>query len=309
MPGLVETPGGAVAVAPVPPGLGYSVVHQVVTLEVEILRRSLKGKTTITISPHSRELNKIRLNCRQCHLTKININRKAPGMAYANPYDQLEVTYQATVYQYHQIAAKIEPQGRNPPDEELVLTLPRSVRIEEQDVFAQALAVEGSNRRDSTRDPFVLDSALPLKTSDPSTTKFENLDVNIEFTIDHIRDGLQFVGLEDNDGRYPHAYTRNTGLPGGACCLFPCVDSISSRCTWDISIKCHRTLGDAMKRTRILSESQPNQEPINGARKYPPQEEDDYSGLSPEDRELEMTVVCSVDITDEVTASNPDTNQ
>jgi transcription initiation factor TFIID subunit 2 len=311
MPGLVETPTPAPG-AQAAPGLGYSVLHQTVELDIDILRRSLKGKTSITISPHSADLTKIRLNCRQCELKRANVNGISPTLTSTDPYKGLKYHKQATILQHSLFARKVEHLLKSPPEEELVVNLPKNVKIQEQDIFAQAsmaaLASGGvgfMGERASTRETVALDSALPLKTSDPSTGKFEPLVINLEYVIDDIRDGLHFAGLEDSDGKYPHVYTRNSMFPGSACCLFPCVDSISSRCTWDISIKCHRTLGDAMKRTIVVSEKEANGTMVNGGVKRQPIEVDDYSGLSPEDRELEMVVICSGDLTDEVAMRHP----
>jgi len=56
-----------------------------------------------------------------------------------------------------------------------------------------------------------------------------------------------------------------------------------------------------MKRTIVPLENGVSGKMMNGIARRPPLEEDDYSGLSPEDRELEMMVICSGELTDEVT--------
>ena len=59
MPGLLENPAAPAAAA------GFSVSAQKVHLDIDFATLSVKGKTEITVQPHSKELRTIRLNCRQ----------------------------------------------------------------------------------------------------------------------------------------------------------------------------------------------------------------------------------------------------
>ena len=86
MPGVVETPAG-----PVWPGLGYSVAHQKVELEIDFASKSLKGKTEITIHPHYKDLRAIGLNFRQGEVKRLNVNGKTPAVKHADPYDSLQL--------------------------------------------------------------------------------------------------------------------------------------------------------------------------------------------------------------------------
>lgn len=232
MPGVVETP----AAGPAWPGLGYSVAHQKVELEIDFVNKSLKGKTEITIHPHYKDLRLIRLNFRQGDLKRLNVSGKAPTTKYTDPYDSLNLYGP----HYHQrLAAKIDPLLKTQPDPELVVMIPKSVRIEELDPFSieaqnqMALRATGSGED--------ADGPLSSKTAETALPRFTALTVYAEFAIDNIREGLHFVGLNNGDRRYPHAFTTNsTGLGAGSC-LFPCVDDPSSRCTWEISIKCPST--------------------------------------------------------------------
>ncbi|KAH0539098.1 hypothetical protein FGG08_004336 [Glutinoglossum americanum] len=293
--------------APTLPGLGFSVLHQKVELDIDLASKSLKGKTEILISPHYRELKKIRLNCRQCSLKRLNINGRAPTLSYHEPYSKARIHPTANVHQHHMLRQKLAPQLREPPEEELVLTLPKSVRIEEVDLFAVdaghilSSRVNGVAKRDSGDAASV--AATPAPRMDDQAGKFKPLTVYIEFAISKIRDGLHFVGSEEGDQRYPHAFTRNFSFPGSACCLFPCVDDFSTRCTWEITIKCPRTLGDAVSHLA----NGPDQQSLGGLSNghvdgLMPDEgfAQDMSGLSKEEKALDMTVVCSGDLTDEI---------
>ena len=85
------------------------------------------------------------------------------------------------------------------------------------------------------------------KSTDEQGFRYQPIIIEIEYTIEKFNDGLHFVGWELDGERYPHLYTTNSSLPGSACCLFPCLDDFTSRCSWDISIRCPRTLGDALQ--------------------------------------------------------------
>ncbi|KAI9835719.1 MAG: hypothetical protein M1819_001896 [Sarea resinae] len=308
MVGLVETPG-------IPASrLGFSVSHQKVELDIDFATRSLKGKTEITISPHFKELKVIRLNCRQCNLTRLNVNNRAPNIKYQEPYARSSRTSYASVHQHHLLRQKLEPLLKDPPDEELIITLPKSIKIDELDPLSAdaALAkINGAIKRDSI-DTSALSVTTPIiKAGEDQTARFTPITVNIEFSIEKIRDGLHFVGLTEGDLRYPHVYSRNSQFSGGSCCLFPCIDDPSSRHTWELSIKCPRTLGDVFRPRTASSHVNGNNETLtNGTNGVHPHETHGNSGRSPmdidddDDMSLDIAVVASGDMTDEVVDAN-----
>ncbi|KAI9769282.1 MAG: hypothetical protein M1835_006729 [Candelina submexicana] len=297
-------------------GLGFSVLHQKVELDIDFATRSLQGRTEITINPHFKELKTIRLNCRQCTLKRLNFNGRVGTSKYHDLYSNVKIHETAGVHQHHMLRQKLDPYLRDPPEEELLVNLPKSVRIEELDPFlaeAQSALLpkpSGGSKRNSG-DVAIL-AATPLsKPMEEQGARFTPVTLTVEYTIDTIRDGLHFVGWEEGDRRYLHAYSRNSLFPGAACCLFPCVDDLSSRCTWELSIKCPRTLGDAIKRTRsrkpvsqvngvngVLTNGLVNG--VNGDHDESMEKDDQLSGYSQEDQALDMAVICSGDLTDEI---------
>lgn len=282
MPGVVETPAG-----PVWPGLGYSVAHQRVELEIDFASKSLKGKTEITIHPHYKDLRAIGFNFRQGEVKRLNVNGKTPAVKHADPYDSLQL-YGS---HYHgRLASKIDGLLKTPPQPDLLVTIPKNVRIDELDPFS----IEAQNQMalratDAAEDP---DGQLNSKSAE-SLPRFTALTVYIEFTTNHIRDGLQFVGVENGDRRYPHAYTTNSLGYGVGCPLFPCADDPSSRCTWEFSIKCPCSLGDMFGRKHrdsSATNTSSRAKMDSGSGRY----------ISPDDETLDLTVVCSGDLTDEI---------
>ncbi|KAL4977749.1 hypothetical protein BDW66DRAFT_131644 [Aspergillus desertorum] len=280
MPGVVDTPAG-----PSWPGLGYTVAHQKVELEFDFTNRSLKGKTEIIIHPHYRDLRHIRLNFRQGELKRVNVSGKVPLVKYVDPYESLQLYGP----HYHQrLASKIEGLLKTPSEPELILTLPKSVRIDELDPFSveaqDQMALRAPGLTDDTEGP------LSSKTAETSLPRFTALTVVIEFVVENIRDGLQFVGVESGDKRYPHAFTTNSLDHGTGCPLFPCVDDPSSRCTWEILIKCPCTLGDVFDR-KFRDQSAGG----TGNRL-----KSNHDRFAPDDEALDLSVVCSGDLTDDI---------
>ncbi|KAE8151084.1 hypothetical protein BDV25DRAFT_153345 [Aspergillus avenaceus] len=279
MPGVVDAPASSSW-----PGLGYTLAHQKVELELDFANKSLRGKTELTIHPHHKDLRVIRLNFRQGEIKRLNVCGKVPAYKYADPYESLQLYGP----HYHQrLTRKIEGLLKPSPEPDLLISVPKSVRIEELDPFSVeaqdqiALRATGAADEDSSKAP---ESSLP---------RFSALTVSIDFTIDNIKDGMQFVGVENGDRRYPHAYTTNSLGAGVNYPLFPCVDDVSTRCTWELSIKCPCSLGDMFDRksrdaSNTNSANRPKSTPNLG--RY----------ISPDDEALDLLVVCSGDMTDEI---------
>ncbi|KAL8905811.1 MAG: hypothetical protein Q9171_006524 [Xanthocarpia ochracea] len=283
---------------------GFSLTHQKVELDIDLLARRLKGRAEININPHSKDLRSVRLNCRQCDIKRITVNNKpCPNYVYEEPYNKTTLPWKASVHQHHMLRNKIEAHLKSPPDGELVINLPKSVKIEELDPFAipasTPLATRSSVGLNSKDD--LPGEALSARTAIEQDLRYKSLAVEIEFVISKIRDGMQFVGWEEEDLRYPHAYTKSFSAPGGVCCLFPCLDDLAARCTWELSIKCSKTLGDAF--------SPPQSDAPNGTRNGMNGVHKDIakaaldpfqSNLSAEDQALEISVICTGELTDEV---------
>lgn len=292
--------------------LGFSVSHQIVALDIDLYSRSLTGRAILQINPHSKDLRTIRLNCRQAVIKRLTVNGKAcSGFSYTDPYKNARLEWNAAgVQQYDMLQRKLERQFKDPPDEDLEILIPKSVRIDELDPFSEEAQnivlsrTSGNSKRDSG-DGSAVDLVPNSRTAVEQTSRFTPIALIIDYVVDKIRDGMHFVGWEEGDLRYPHAYTTISSSPGAACCLFPCVDKLTSKCSWDISIKCQRTVGDALQQP-LRSKSEPQVNGVhgvsngindtNGHRKVDAQSND----FSEEDKALDLAVICTGDVTDEV---------
>ena len=286
--------------------LGFSISHQKVELDVDLPTRSLKGRTEIIVNPHSKDLRVIRLNCRQCALTRVSVNNKpCAGAVYEDPYSRATLPWKAGVHQYHMLQQRVEGQLKDPPEQELSIHLPKSLKIDELDPFseeAQGIVLSktlGGSKRDSRDGSLTaIDLAQSARTGAEQTARFTPITLSIEYVVKKIRDGMHFVGWEDGDLRYPHAYSTNSLSPGAACCLFPCTDDLTSRCTWEISIKCQRTVGDAL-RSAPIPNGQLHVNGVNGNHQSPTMS-DKSSNFSDEDKARDLVVISTGDMTDEV---------
>ncbi|KAJ6129618.1 hypothetical protein N7512_002398 [Penicillium capsulatum] len=277
MPGVVEAPAAAGAW---PLDLGFSVAHQKVELEVDFARKHLKGNTEITINPHSKVLSTIRLNFRQGEVKRLTVNGKVAKWEHSDPHENLQLF---GVRYPDRLAPTLDDLLTTPPRPNLDISIPKNVRIAELDPnsaefqIQMALQSAGADGSTGTKGP---DANLP---------RFTSVTVNIEFVIERIRDGLQFVGVDSGDRRYPHAFTTNSLESGVGCPLFPCVDDPASRCTWEFSVSCPSTLGDVFERKIDHPSS-------SGASRSRTQ----HRHISAEDEGLDMSVVCSGELTDDI---------
>jgi transcription initiation factor TFIID subunit 2 len=226
----------------------YAVAHQVVDLDVDFKARKVSGKTEITLHPQSKDLKTITLSLRQCKIFRLTVNGKPVSrMQYTDPYTKTKLAGDPNVHQYHLLASKLSNALKTPPDGELTFDVPKSVHIEELNLNAissnqadLAKVIKGDGPGSS-----LVDTAQAL--TDASIARFTPLTISVSFGIDDVRDGLHFVAHGTSAGRFPHAYTPRTNVPGSACCIFPCVDAFNARCTWEINVKYPRTVGDALR--------------------------------------------------------------
>ena len=290
--------------------MDFTVLAQKLELDVDFVTQSLRGRTVITIEPKAQELRTIRLNARQCTIKQVKVEGVTAAFKYEDRYARLHMRPSWTVHQHDIARERLEKDLKLPPEEPedaLELLIPRGVKVKSADggvASRPSLDVASGARVNGVANGEMVDSAT---TKVESVATFANLDISIEFENKTFRDGLHFVGLSDGDDRYPHVYTHNTGLPGVACAIFPCVDTTSSRHEWDISIRCARTLGDAIRKNALSLANGAGSSLTNGVshsndeRMKDGVEDPEYLlSLTEEELAKEMFVICSGDLTDDI---------
>lgn len=283
-------------------GRDFSVQYQKVHLNVDFRRRAISGNTELLILPESKELKTIRLHCRQTQIKSVSVEGKAVRLGdikYTNPYACAKQYAGLTANQHHQLRSRIGPYLEQPPAEELHIPIPRGVRL--TDSAPTSFTIKLFKTEIPTNAPV----QTPGGDGSEQAANFLPLKLEIAFETLDVRDGLFFIGLQDGDTRYPHAYTNNSPFAGTACSLFPCVDDPTSRHPWDISIRCPRTLGDAFaQRVSKNADTAKAEDGAIVAGVQSPSISDDM-GLSESDKALDLSVICSGNLTDEVSCRRP----
>lgn len=295
MPGPFDPPSLATAAAPPASDPSFSVYSAKVELDIDFLARSVHGVAEINVQPQSKDLPYIRLHCRQARIKKVTVEGREARWDHNDPHSHIYLSEKSTVHHHKVLRQKVEEDVGELAEENLWIFVPPRVKIKELDASS-------------------LDALSMLGDLTAGGSVFAPLKVVIHYDVKHFREGLHFAGLEEGDTRYPHVYTQNSQFTGSASCLFPCVDDASARYPWEISIRCPRTVGDVFRKATlpltngINDHSAPNGALTNGLSNGIHDDGDvqmldadiDGFGLSEEDKALEMSVVCSGDMTDDV---------
>lgn len=264
----------------------FTVLKQKLELDFSFSPRRVKGKTTIDIQPQTANLHTIYLNCRQLKPTAVRVEGRTAHTSYSNLYQRLSLYPGTTIEQFHQPKTRLE-RHKSGGETELVIDIPDRVKI----------------RAVRPEDAVVDQDALASGLSTLGEGQYASIKVEIEYVLEDFRDALQFVGIEDGDARYPHVYTRNSPFPGTASCFFPCVDDGITKCIFDIAIRYPRTVGDAFSKARPAAAAVKGVPQMNGVSKADSpmaDVDDDQLDLSEEEKAMEMSVVCSGELTDDV---------
>ena len=291
----------------------FIVIRQEVEIEVDFQRKSIKGMSTIHLFMNNDDIDEISLDARQCHIDvdNVTVDGVRTRASFSDPYDLLETPerWQIGALQHQLMSKRMKPlTPLERPD------VPINKRLSH---LLGCVPADGSLKV-SLRPPEEFKGeprrTLIIKTAKKDTQAVEEggLKISIPFTSKNIRDGLHFVGVDDLDSRYPHVYTRHSIEPGTAACIFPCVDDPGSRHPWKISIKCPRTLGDAFPQPPPPQPTEPL--PLNGNRKRKagedaPSQSLRHLSLLEEDKVMDMTVVCSGNLTGEQVDPNDETKK
>ena len=265
----------------------FTLFHQKVELDINF-NQQITGRVEIEIHPEAKDFSEIYLNARQCTVTNITVNGvKDPIYYHVDPCRDTQLHFNSNAHQHHILAQKIDGARSSAPRPNLIIAVPRSVKIKEvneTDVHMQdgnTIRIPNS-QADATS---ATEAARGL--TDTSVSKFTPITVSMDFTSKHMRDVVQFVTGPRGSGRWPHAYTR--GKPGGstAGALFPCVDALYARGSWEISITTPQTVGDALLQCTSDELAGVNAEDKSGRMKRPAHEN------------KEMVVVCSGELVSE----------
>lgn len=268
----------------------FHLFHQKVDLDLDFSQQ-ISGRVEIEIHPDSKDFKYIYLNARQCKITNVAVNGVKDAIFYhMDPCENTQLHFDATVHQHHVLAEKIEGLRGRDVRPNLIIQLPPSVRIREVDEV-EVTAEDGTTIR------IPQSQAGGTGATDTSLAKYTPLIVSMDFSTIHMRDSVQFVTGPRGSGRWPHAYTRGKASGDSAATLFPCVDSLYARGTWEISITAPQTVGDALAQSLAdeLAELSLENKTANSSR--------------PAHENKEMIVICSGEVVSENISKNDPTKK
>ncbi|KAI2638556.1 hypothetical protein GGS21DRAFT_446121 [Xylaria nigripes] len=290
----------------------YVVFKQHVELNIDFCQKRVHGRSHILVVPIEPDVTEVYIDARQCEIDVKNITvSNCPAQAsYQDPCDALQ-TPDGYLWSAPQWPVRKSRMKR------LLHHSRKEVPVMAHDL-ACCQPLDGSLR-------VTLPSADEVKRKNRDASKAEQQEllihadgnvqgyrVSIPFELKNLCNGLHFVGVDEGDTRYPHVFTRHAVEPGTACSIFPCIDDPGCRNPWKISITCPRTLGDAFHQPLVAQQHPKGMLSSNGTRKRKFGEEEprqrDY-GLTEEDKQLEMTVVCSGFLTGEIIDKHDETKK
>ncbi|RAL61012.1 hypothetical protein DID88_010108 [Monilinia fructigena] len=213
-----------------PADYGFIVVHQKVELEVDFSTKTLRGKTEIQILPQTKELQTIYIHARQCSI----------------PQKKVLVNGQVASFSIEEVDPFSDKAATPVTQRAVGVAVARN----------SSVALEGGS------------ASVPVftaKTAAEQASRFQPLTVTIPFVTNRIRDGLQFIGVEEGDVFVGYFH------------------------------KVFQTLGDALKRRSHIHNHKPGHA-IGTSEKM----DIDEVFLSDEEKLLEMAVICSGEQVDEV---------
>ncbi|PSR78395.1 hypothetical protein BD289DRAFT_123639 [Coniella lustricola] len=262
----------------------FVILEQRVELDLAFRAKQIKGTTTIKIFKLGDDLEHITLDARQYQIDKdgVTVNNQKVRVEYQDPYKLMDTPEGFTwgARQHHLRTARMKPLEPVRRAE-----LPLSGR--DQKGCQPAL---GSLRIWLRPDKIRLKPQTPGVNGPSGPLDLNMFEITIPFQTTTLRDGLQFVGVEEGDDRYPHAFTRHSLEPGYVSSLFPCVDDRTRVLQWRICLKFPRTVADVL--------GQPLASHVQAAATTTPSNKRNTHQrgvyvLTEEDKLLDMTAVCS----------------
>lgn len=207
----------------------FYVGHQKVSIDVDLQENCIQGWTELTIVPTDHNLRQVRLDCRHLQVHNVLINGRKASFEYNDLLSNAKPIPGSTVYQHHQYKKKIDELMKDTLPGELVIHLPKGMRILPQDNGSVQLAEEEGLV------PKPIDAAY-----------YRPLVAKIEYSLSKPNTGFTFVGGKSSIVKrsYWHAYTNHSPIGQATSNWLPCIDGLWELCTWELEISVPRTIQD-----------------------------------------------------------------
>ncbi|KAF0711876.1 hypothetical protein As57867_004993, partial [Aphanomyces stellatus] len=211
----------------------YEYLQQRLRLRVELMEKRLEGVSELILAPKSADLKRIRVNCRQCKVSKVTVN----GIdARFEHHDFLSEIVQESYRDWNSFDLFYRGAIVASKEGTLVIDLPQGLDIVDKKATSTANTATDDDETDEEKESVVWD----VDTLPPSPTDYAPLCVRIEYMVTNPRGGVRFMLPDElNPNRIPHMYTYCGpfgGLCDGARTWMPCRDSLKDTCTFRIEL-------------------------------------------------------------------------
>lgn len=225
----------------------YNVVHQCVSVDVDLFHRAVYGFTELTIALTRPGIKTIRLHSRQCLISDVQVEGKKASFMLDDSATETGLPKTSDIAQHHLYAQKMKPllasQASQPQQGELIIILPRGV-ASMPSTGKQAAA-----------------AAAAAEALGDHSQVMKSITVKINFSLSEPSTGLNFVGGKNSNIKknFWHAYTTNSPIGLATSSWVPCIDGFWEPCTWQFEISVSRTVGDIGK-PRLIGSTMRNME-------------------------------------------------
>lgn len=243
----------------------FKVAHQRVNIDIDLSSNSIDGFTELTVIPTSNKLKVIKLDCREMEIKDVLINGSRSlnyvydDLLYINNPEYFEHCIDSkvinvmdlysdtfNVHQHHLIRSKLDYIFKNPKHDEesldyntqeLKILLPDNMKFELTDI--NSIQTPSGTSHPGTATPLHLKSK-----GTGSEYYYTPIQLKVVYKVKNPQNGVNFVTNEDIEKKLWHAYTTNSNYNVSTSSWVPCIDDLSSRCTWSLEVNIPRTLKD-----------------------------------------------------------------
>ncbi|KHC47363.1 transcription initiation factor TFIID subunit 2 [Candida albicans P60002] len=243
----------------------FKVAHQRVNIDIDLSSNSIDGFTELTVIPTSNKLKVIKLDCREMEIKDVLINGSRSlnyvydDLLYINNPEYFEHCIDSkvinvmdlysdtfNVHQHHLIRSKLDYIFKNPKHDEesldyntqeLKILLPDNMKFELTDI--NSIQTPSGTSHPGTTTPSHLKSK-----GTGNEYYYTPIQLKVVYKVKNPQNGVNFVTNEDIEKKLWHAYTTNSNYNVSTSSWVPCIDDLSSRCTWSLEVNIPRTLKD-----------------------------------------------------------------
>ena len=209
----------------------YNVVHQRVSVDVDLYHRAVYGFTELTIALTRPGIKTIRLHSRQCLITDVHVEGKKASFMLDDQATEVGLPKTSDITQHHMYALKMKSlltSHTQPQPGELIIVLPKGV-ASMPSTGKQAAA-----------------AAAAAEALGDHSHVMKSITVKVQFSLSEPSIGINFVGGKNSNIKknFWHAYTTNSPIGLATSSWVPCIDGFWEPCTWQFEISVPRTVGN-----------------------------------------------------------------